>query len=101
VITELTRCAADPARDNVEAFSWALVHTVYALRSGDLYYATPTGGIDFNDSGEPDDRDFAYLALTIGMTYQVSDTTSPQGPSRGRRCGRRCSRSCSVPSSSR
>ena len=59
---------------SVVALSWALVHTVYALRYGDLYYATPTGGIDFNDSGEPDYRDFAYLALTIGMTYQVSDT---------------------------
>jgi uncharacterized membrane protein len=60
---------------SVVAFSWALVHTVYALRYGDLYYATPTGGIDFNDSGDPDYRDFAYLALTIGMTYQVSDTS--------------------------
>ena len=59
---------------SVVALSWALVHTVYALRYGDLYYATPTGGIDFNASGEPDYRDFAYLALTIGMTYQVSDT---------------------------
>jgi uncharacterized membrane protein len=56
------------------AASWALVHTVYALRYGDLYYARPTGGIDFNGGGEPDYRDFAYLALTIGMTYQVSDT---------------------------
>jgi uncharacterized membrane protein len=60
---------------SVVALSWALVHTVYALRYGDLYYATPTGGIDFNDSGDPDYRDFAYLALTIGMTYQVSDTS--------------------------
>jgi uncharacterized membrane protein len=59
---------------SVVALSWALVHSVYALRYGDLYYATPTGGIDFNDSGAPDYRDFAYLALTIGMTYQVSDT---------------------------
>ncbi len=58
----------------VVALSWALVHTVYALRYGDLYYGPPTGGIDFNDSGPPDYRDFAYLALTIGMTYQVSDT---------------------------
>jgi uncharacterized membrane protein len=59
---------------SVVALSWALVHTVYALRYGDLYYASPTGGIDFNDSGDPDYRDFAYVALTIGMTYQVSDT---------------------------
>ena len=36
---------------SVVALSWALVHTVYALRYGDLYYATPTGGIDFNAAG--------------------------------------------------
>jgi uncharacterized membrane protein len=58
----------------VVAFSWALVHTVYAVRYGDLYYASPTGGIDFNEADPPDYRDFGYLALTIGMTYQVSDT---------------------------
>jgi uncharacterized membrane protein len=58
----------------VVGLSWALVHTVYALRYGDLYYAPPTGGINFNESEPPDYRDFAYLALTIGMTYQVSDT---------------------------
>ena len=57
------------------AASWVLVHTVYALRYGDLYYAPPSGGIDFNGTGDPDYRDFAYLALTIGMTYQVSDTS--------------------------
>jgi uncharacterized membrane protein len=58
----------------VVAVSWALVHSLYALRYGDLYYGPPTGGIDFNESDPPDYRDFAYLALTIGMTYQVSDT---------------------------
>lgn len=58
----------------VVGFSWALVHSVYALRYGDLYYASPPGGIDFNESDQPDYRDFAYVALTLGMTYQVSDT---------------------------
>ncbi|HZR95478.1 MAG TPA: DUF1345 domain-containing protein [Gaiellaceae bacterium] len=58
----------------VVALSWWIVHTVFTLRYGDLFYATPTGGIDFNDDGRPDYHDFAYLALTIGMTYQVSDT---------------------------
>jgi uncharacterized membrane protein len=58
----------------VVAVSWALVHTVYALRYGDLYYASPAGGIDFNETDPPDYRDFAYVALTLGMTYQVSDT---------------------------
>jgi uncharacterized membrane protein len=52
--------------------SWAVVHTVFALRYADLYY-TGGGGIDFGAS-EPDYGDFAYLAFTLGMTYQVSDT---------------------------
>jgi uncharacterized membrane protein len=55
------------------ALSWATVHTVYALRYGDLYYRGTVGGIDFQ-GGEPDYHDFGYLAFTIGMTYQVSDT---------------------------
>ena len=55
------------------AMSWAVVHTVYALRYARLYY-TAGGGIDFKQDTEPDYRDFAYLALTLGMTYQVSDT---------------------------
>ena len=42
-------------------------------RYADLYY-TQDGGIDFNGDDVPDYRDFAYLAFTIGMTYQVSDT---------------------------
>ena len=53
--------------------SWVLVHTVYTLRYGHLYYEH-RGGIDFHDDGAPDYRDFAYVAFTIGMTYQVSDT---------------------------
>jgi uncharacterized membrane protein len=58
----------------VVALSWATVHTLYAVRYGDLYYGNPVGGIDFNEDDPPDYRDFGYLALTIGMTYQVSDT---------------------------
>ena len=55
------------------AVSWAVVHTVFALRYARLYYQAG-GGIDFNEDDKPDYRDFAYLALTIGMTFQVSDT---------------------------
>ena len=58
----------------VVALSWATVHTLYTVRYGDLYYGHPVGGIDFNEDDPPDYRDFGYLALTIGMTYQVSDT---------------------------
>jgi uncharacterized membrane protein len=39
-----------------------------------LYYAGPDGGVDFNEDDKPSYTDFAYLAFTIGMTYQVSDT---------------------------
>jgi len=53
--------------------SWAVVHTVFALRYAGLYYRAG-GGVDFNEEAKPDYRDFAYLALTIGMTFQVSDT---------------------------
>jgi uncharacterized membrane protein len=44
------------------------------LRYARLYYADPVGGVDFNEDVRPDFSDFAYLAFTIGMTYQVSDT---------------------------
>jgi uncharacterized membrane protein len=54
--------------------SWGVLHTVYALRYAGLYYAGPDGGIDFNEDDKPCYADFAYLAFTIGMTYQVSDT---------------------------
>jgi uncharacterized membrane protein len=55
------------------ALAWSAVHTVYALRYARLYYTPPDGGIDFKGES-PDYVDFAYLALTIGMTFQVSDT---------------------------
>ncbi|HTS74303.1 MAG TPA: DUF1345 domain-containing protein [Gaiellaceae bacterium] len=66
----------------VVALSWATVHTLYTLRYGDLYYGHPVGGIDFNEDDPPDYRDFGYLALTIGMTYQVSDTNLQNRPIR-------------------
>jgi uncharacterized membrane protein len=45
------------------------------LRYARLYYLNGSEGIDFNQKGEqPAYVDFAYLAFTIGMTYQVSDT---------------------------
>lgn len=53
--------------------SWAAVHVVFALRYARLYYAQD-GGIDFHSDVAPDFKDFLYVALTIGMTFQVSDT---------------------------
>ena len=56
------------------ALAWASVHTVFTTRYARLYYSGSAGGIDFNEQDAPQYSDFAYLALTIGMTYQVSDT---------------------------
>ncbi|MCU1428819.1 MAG: hypothetical protein JWL83_2819 [Actinomycetia bacterium] len=54
--------------------SWTLVHSVYAIRYAHLYYTPPIGDIDFKTDEKPDYQDFAYVAFTVGMTYQVSDT---------------------------
>jgi uncharacterized membrane protein len=56
--------------------SWAVVHTVFTLRYAHEFYTAPIGGIDFKEVREytPDYRDFAYVAFTVGMTFQVSDT---------------------------
>jgi uncharacterized membrane protein len=56
------------------AISWALIHILFMLRYAVLYYSSPVGGIDFNQEDPPRFADFAYLAFTLGMTYQVSDT---------------------------
>lgn len=56
------------------AISWFTVHTIFALRYALLYYSDPVGGIDFNQSELPAYQDFGYLAMTLGMTFQVSDT---------------------------
>lgn len=59
------------------ALSWTMLDTIYTLRYADLYYRDASGGIAFGDANaatQPTYRDFAYLAFTVGMTYQVSDT---------------------------
>ena len=56
--------------------SWAMVHTVFMLRYARIYYGPSDSSIDFGRSGEPTYADFAYFSFTIGMTYQVSDTTT-------------------------
>jgi uncharacterized membrane protein len=66
----------------VVALSWLTVHTLYMLRYGDTYYSDPIGGIDFNEEEPPSYRDFAYIAFTIGMTFQVSDTSLTSKPMR-------------------
>jgi uncharacterized membrane protein len=63
--------------------SWAVVHTVFMLRYASLYYLGPDGGVDFNQDDPPRYSDFAYLAFTIGMTFQVSDTELTTAATRG------------------
>jgi uncharacterized membrane protein len=58
--------------------SWLVVNCVFTLRYADLFYRCSDQAVDFGYTAagdQPDYRDFAYLAFTIGMTYQVSDTT--------------------------
>lgn len=58
----------------VVAASWLMLHTIFTLRYTELYYASPEGGIDFNQDEPPQYTDIAYMAFSLGMTYQVSDT---------------------------
>ena len=70
--------------------SWAMVHTVFALRYAHYYYGTRRsvrshpnpqtqpqeehrGGLDFPGGKLPDYWDFAYFSFVLGMTFQVSD----------------------------
>lgn len=54
--------------------SWITVQTIYTLRYARYYYTGDVGGIDFNNEEAPQYSDFAYSAVTVGMSYAVSDT---------------------------
>jgi uncharacterized membrane protein len=61
-------------------FSWALIHTIFALRYAHIYYGdhetkpdTHAGGLKFPSDEEPGYLDFAYFSFVLGMTFQVSD----------------------------
>ena len=65
------------------ALCWGLTHTAFTLRYAHLYYredAEGVGGVEFAGRAAPSYFDFAYFAFTVGMTFQVSDTSvsSPQ-----------------------
>ena len=58
--------------------AWGLTHTSFTLRYAHLYYREDDegiGGITFAGDEPPSYFDFAYFAFTIGMCFQVSDTT--------------------------
>ena len=59
--------------------SWFAIHTTFTLRYAMLFYTEPrhdldAEAIDYHQARQPCYKDFAYLAFTVGMTYQVSDT---------------------------
>ncbi len=54
--------------------SWAAIHTVFALHYARMYYSAPVGGMDFHQDGPPCYTDFTYVAVTVGMSFAVSDT---------------------------
>jgi uncharacterized membrane protein len=56
------------------AISWAAIHTVFTLQYARLYYSRGDGGVDFKQDERPRYSDFAYVAFTVGTTFQVSDT---------------------------
>jgi uncharacterized membrane protein len=58
--------------------SWTVVNTVSTLHYAHRDFDSTAPGIALGDAAgqeRPTYRDFAYVAFTIGMTYQVSDTT--------------------------
>lgn len=56
------------------ALSWLLVHTLFTLRYASQYFDGPVRDIDFNTDEPPRYIDFAYVAFSVGMTFQISDT---------------------------
>ena len=54
--------------------SWSMVHTIYTLRYARTYFGPGLGSIDFNEDEPPCYSDFAYVAITVGLTFQISDT---------------------------
>ena len=56
--------------------SWLFMNTMFAMHYAHGYYGDfgkKHEGLQFPETPEPDYWDFAYFAIVIGMTFQVSD----------------------------
>ncbi|WP_114239368.1 DUF1345 domain-containing protein [Dyella sp. C9] len=56
--------------------SWLFLNVTFALHYAHGYYGdggTRHSGLEFPGTPQPDYWDFAYFAIVIGMTFQVSD----------------------------
>lgn len=58
------------------ALSWAFVHVLLANHYMHEYWLRGGRGLVFPGEDRPGTGDFLYLALTVGMTCQVSDVTT-------------------------
>ncbi|WP_456696486.1 DUF1345 domain-containing protein [Aeromicrobium sp. P5_D10] len=65
------------------ALSWLLIHTLFTLRYASQYFDGPVRDIDFNTDDAPRYVDFAYVAFSVGMTFQISDTNLRTSALRG------------------
>ena len=77
LIVLIAQPQTDPVESAVITFfvvlvSWATIQIIYALRYARQYYLDG-GGINFSQDTDPQYSDFAYVAITIGMTFQTSD----------------------------
>ena len=54
--------------------SWAAIHMLFALRYARMYYTDLPGGVDFHQDEPPRYTDFTYMAVTVGMSFAISDT---------------------------
>ena len=77
--------------------SWAVVH-VFTLRYAQST-TRPGRGHRLQERRAPDYQDFAYVALTIGMTFQIADTDVQARLIRRTVPATRCWPTCSVRSS--
>jgi uncharacterized membrane protein len=56
--------------------SWLFFNTMFAIHYAHGFYGDlgqKHSGLEFPDTPQPDYWDFAYFAIVIGMTFQVSD----------------------------
>ena len=56
--------------------SWLFLNTMFAIHYAHGFYGDlgeKHSGLEFPDTPQPDYWDFAYFAIVIGMTFQVSD----------------------------
>ncbi len=65
------------------ALSWLLIHTLFTLRYASTYVGGEVRDIDFNTDEPPRYTDFAYVAFSVGMTFQISDTNLTTSALRG------------------